>query len=147
VLDGSRPLAPDAKELLARTDDRARVVFFNKGDLGDVGVCDVAGERVAGSVRDRAALDAIRAALARAGWGGSAPDLERPHIASALEFDAVNDALRALDEAATTLARGEAIDFVARDLQSAYAALGRVTGDEATEELLDGVFARFCIGK
>jgi len=147
VLDGSRPLAPDAKELLARTDDRARVVFFNKGDLGDAGVCDVAGERVAGSVRDRATLDAIRAALARAGWGGSAPDLERPHIASALEFDAVNDALRALDEAATTLARGEAIDFVARDLQSAYAALGRVTGDEATEELLDGVFARFCIGK
>jgi len=147
VLDGSEPLGPDAEALLARTDDRARVTLFNKADLGDAGVREVAGERVAGSVRDRATLDAIRAALARVGWGGTAPDLERPHIASALEFDAVNDALRSLDDAARTLARGEATDFVARDLQNAHAALGRVTGDEATEELLDGIFARFCIGK
>src|SRR6185503_1120837 len=30
VLDGSRPLGPDAEALLARTDDRARVTLFNK---------------------------------------------------------------------------------------------------------------------
>lgn len=147
VLDGSVPLGADAVELLERTNDRDRVVFFNKLDLGTAGIGEAAGECVVGSVRDRATLGAIRAALARVGWGGRAPDLERPHIASALEFDAVNEALRSLREAEATLSRGEATDFVARDLQNAHAALGRVTGDVATEELLDGIFARFCIGK
>jgi tRNA modification GTPase len=147
VLDGSVPLGRDADALLARTEGRERVVFFNKADLGTAGVRGVAGERIVGCVRDAASLDAIRAALARVGWGGRAPDLERPHLASAVEFDAVNEALRSLREADATVARGEATDFVARDLQNAHGALGKVTGDVATEELLDGIFARFCIGK
>lgn len=147
VFDGSRTLGADARALLAATERRARVVFFNKADLGDAGVCEVDGEVVAGSVRDGATVAAIREAVARAGWGGGRPDLERPHLASAREFEAVNTALAALDEAAATLDRGEAIDFVGRDLQRAYAALGQVTGEEATEQLLDGIFARFCIGK
>ncbi len=147
VLDGSAPLGADAEALLVRTADRARVVFFNKADLGDAGVRAIAGETVTGSVRVDATIEALRSALARVGWGGVAPDLERPHIASAREFDAIHQALRSLHEARATIARGEATDFVARDLQNAYGLLGHVTGETATEELLDGIFARFCIGK
>ena len=90
---------------------------------------------------------AVRTALARVGWGGVAPDLERPHLASAREFDAVNAALRALDAARETLRAGEPVDLIVGDLQEAYAALGHVSGDVAAEEVLSGVFSRFCIGK
>jgi tRNA U34 5-carboxymethylaminomethyl modifying GTPase MnmE/TrmE len=37
--------------------------------------------------------------------------------------------------------------LVVGDLQEAHAALGHVTGDVAAEEVLGGVFRRFCIGK
>ena len=33
------------------------------------------------------------------------------------------------------------------DLQSALQALGRVTGDQVDEKLLDDIFSRFCVGK
>lgn len=164
ALDGSQPLDPEARALLERTRGRLGIVFANKSDLGSTGARELAGaagvgelsnagaseprnEVVCGSVRERATLDALRAAIARVGWNGEAPDLERPHLAAAREFDAVRDALEALTHARATLAAGEALDFVATDLARAHQMLGHVTGDTATEELLDGIFARFCIGK
>jgi tRNA modification GTPase len=147
VLDGSQPATPEAQALLGRTRDRDRIVFFNKADLGRAGVAAALPNAIVGSARDPQTLIAVRAAIAKIGWGGQAPDLERPHLASAREFDAVNQALGAIDRARATLAAGDAIDFIAAELQRAHAALGHVTGDIATEELLDGIFARFCIGK
>lgn len=148
VLDGSRPLESEARELLEETRDRLRVVFFNKEDLGDVGAYESKiPEAIVGSVHEPGTLRAIRAALARVGWGGEVPDLERPHLASAREFDAVTGAMIALEQARKTLANGEAIDLIVGDLQEAYARLGHVSGDVAAEDVLTGVFARFCIGK
>ncbi|MHB8148117.1 MAG: tRNA uridine-5-carboxymethylaminomethyl(34) synthesis GTPase MnmE [Vulcanimicrobiaceae bacterium] len=145
VIDASQPLAADAAALLERTRERPRVVFANKADLGIAATASLGD--VVGSVRERTTLDALRAAIAHVGWGGERPDLERPHIASVREFAAMNDALGALEAARETLARGEASDFIAGDLQAAYAALGHISGDEANEEIVTGVFARFCIGK
>jgi tRNA modification GTPase len=148
VLDGSSSLSPAARGLLAQTKPGERVVFFNKADLGEAGAREAAIEdAISGSVYEPGTIRAVRTALARVGWGGVAPDLERPHLASAREFDAVNAALRALDAARETLRAGEPVDLIVGDLQEAYAALGHVSGDVAAEEVLSGVFSRFCIGK
>jgi tRNA modification GTPase len=148
VIDGSVALSPEARELLAETSGRDRVLFANKADLGDAGALEIQEAGVTcGSVRDPQTLTALRRAVAVLGWGGERPDLERPHIASLREFDAINEAIGALARARATLAAGEPADFIAGDLQSAFAALGHVSDGVAAEETLDGVFSRFCIGK
>jgi tRNA modification GTPase len=148
VIDGSQPLGNDARALLERTADRARVVLANKADLGAAGTRELDGvTHVRGSVHDRTTLDALRDALAQAAWGGELPDLERPHLASLVELDAVAQALEALGFAQQTLEQNAPLDLIAPELQRAFAALGQLTGDEATEELIGGIFARFCIGK
>jgi tRNA modification GTPase len=148
VLDGSQALGAEARALLDRTADRARVVFANKADLGTAGTAQLDGvEHVRGSVHDRPALERIRDALAQAAWGGEMPDLERPHLASLAELDAVTQALEALSLAQDTLAARDPVDLIVPELQRAFAALGQLTGDVANEELLTGIFARFCIGK
>ena len=148
VLDGSRPLGDDARALLEQTAQRQRVVFFNKADIGNVGALDAnVRDALIGTVHDAATLDAVRTAIARAGWGGELPDLERPHLASVREFDAVARARRALGAASRSLGDGQPVDLIVGDLQEAYAVLGHVTGDVAAEEIVSGVFGRFCIGK
>jgi tRNA modification GTPase len=148
VIDGSQALDDEARNVLAQTAGGERIVFFNKADLGEVGARQAAiSGAVVGSVREPGTVRMILAAIARAGWNGETPDLERPHLASLREFDAANVAIAALEEARTTLRGGHPIDLIAGDLQTAFAALGHVTGEVAADEVLTGVFARFCIGK
>jgi tRNA modification GTPase len=147
IVDGSQALNDEARRLLEQTRERPRVVFANKADVGTLGAAVLDRDAVVGSVYDRSTLATLRRAIAVVGWGGEAPDLERPHLASAREFAAVNNALESLRRAQAIHDAGEPVDFVATELQRAHAALGQLTGDVATAELLDGIFGRFCIGK
>jgi len=150
VVDGSRALDAAAREVLASTRARPRVVLFNKRDLGAAGFAEREPEEsgaLSGSVYDPATIETVRTEIARAGWGEEAIDLSRPHLASARQADAVARAGEALAEAAATLEAGAPLDLLAPDLLVAIAALREVTGAAATEAILDGVFARFCIGK
>ena len=49
--------------------------------------------------------------------------------------------------ATATVAAGEPLDLAVPSLVAAVAALGEITGAEATEAILSGIFARFCVGK
>jgi tRNA modification GTPase len=144
VIDGSRPLDGAASDILARTRGRDRVVYFNKSDLGRAGYDerDVA-ERSAlhGSVLEPVAVDAVRSALASFAQSETI-DAARPHLGTARQADAVLEA-----RGARGLAPGRPVDLVSPDLAAARAALGRLTGRDASEALLDAIFARFCIGK
>jgi tRNA modification GTPase len=150
VVDGSRALDADARAVLAQTRNRERVVLFNKRDLGTAGFDareESERDAISGSLYTEETLDAVRRAIARAGWHGETVDLARPHLASARQADAVARARDALAHARETLAAGEPVDLIAPELFAATAALGEITGAAATEAILDGVFARFCIGK
>ncbi|MEA2721501.1 MAG: tRNA modification GTPase [Candidatus Eremiobacteraeota bacterium] len=152
VIDGSRPIDADARAVLAQTRDRDRVVLFNKSDLGTVGYHardDAERDALSASVytEEKETVDAVRRAIARAGWHGEMVDLARPHLASARQADAVARAMDALAHARATLGASEPVDLIAPELLAAVAALGEITGAAATEAVLDGVFARFCIGK
>jgi tRNA modification GTPase len=150
VIDGSVPLDADARAVLEQTRDRERVVVFNKRDLGTRGFDardEAERDALSGSAFEAATLEAVRGAIARIGWHGERVDLDRPHLASARQADAVARAREALAQARATLAAGEPVDLVAPELLAATAALAELTGAAATEAVLDGVFARFCIGK
>jgi tRNA modification GTPase len=53
--------------------------------------------------------------------------------------------IRARDAASSERALPE--EFVLADLQDARAALEEVTGKRSSDELLEHIFSRFCIGK
>jgi len=39
------------------------------------------------------------------------------------------------------------LDFVSIDLRAAFDTLGEITGETASDDLLDRIFSEFCIGK
>ena len=158
VIDGSRPLGPDERAAIEVCADQPRVVLANKADLGDVGARRLAADPhiavdderrafVRGSVRDRLCIDRIRAAIARIGWGGGVIDANAALVASVRQFSALARARDALDHAIETIGAGYPIDLLAVDLRAAIGAYGEVTGETVTQDVLDGIFSRFCVGK
>jgi tRNA modification GTPase len=85
-------------------------------------------------------LDRIGAAAEAAlGQGDAVITRERHRQAFAEAHQSLGRALAALDEGRTELA--------AEDVRLALRAVGRVTGRVDVEEILDRLFATFCIGK
>jgi len=68
-------------------------------------------------------------------------------VTSRRHLDALTRASVAITEAMQTLDAGRSNEFVALDVRDAILALGEITGDVTSEEILNTVFARFCIGK
>jgi tRNA modification GTPase len=150
VVDASVALSADAAAIVERTRGRERVVLYNKADLGRAAFdARDPWERDAllGSAFDALTVTALKGALRGVVLGDQRIDVERPSLASARQADAVLEARRALDFALQTLTDGAPIDLLAGDLMAATRALGQITGREASEALLDAIFARFCVGK
>jgi tRNA modification GTPase len=110
----------------------------NKTDLGGV----VPDGAIGVSARTGEGLDKLRARLADAARSltasaGSPPLTQARHRAALLE-------------ASARLAGAQTADLPelrAEDLRLALRALGRITGSVGVEDILDTLFARFCIGK
>ena len=63
------------------------------------------------------------------------------HVQAALRAcDSLCDAQRAIDD-------GMTLDMCAVDLSAALDALGEITGETMSEQVIGEVFARFCVGK
>jgi tRNA modification GTPase len=56
-------------------------------------------------------------------------------------------AAESLQRASSALAAGESDELVAIDLRAVLTDLGSVVGEVVTDDLLDRIFSRFCIGK
>jgi len=56
-------------------------------------------------------------------------------------------ALREIEEAKQILDEGKAPEFAEVNLRAAWNALGEVTGETATEDIINRVFEEFCVGK
>jgi tRNA modification GTPase len=150
VVDASVPESPEAAAIVAATRERSRVVFFNKADLGRRAYDARAGtehEAILGSAFDSGAVAEVCTALSVLLRDDESVDLERPSLANVRQADAVLGALRALDFALETLRGGAPLDLLAGDLTGAVRALGALTGRDASEQLVDAIFARFCVGK
>jgi tRNA modification GTPase len=88
----------------------------------------------------------LEQSIASLALGGGAHTSD-PLVSSARHQDALRRASDLLTTAGAALANDVPLDLITIDLRAALEALGEITGETASVDLLDRVFAEFCIGK
>ena len=68
-------------------------------------------------------------------------------VSNSRHYEALTRAYEALTGAKEALAMGISTDLVAQDIRSVLAAIGEITGEVTTTDLLTEIFSKFCIGK
>ena len=68
-------------------------------------------------------------------------------ISNARHAAALNEAARALTSAIDGTQIGVDIDCLSIDIEDAWSALGKITGVTLSEEIVDRIFEKFCLGK
>jgi len=62
-------------------------------------------------------------------------------------WEALQKGIQTLDTALASLRTGSTYEFVAFDVRECTLALSGITGEVTNEEVLNHIFARFCVGK
>ncbi len=68
-------------------------------------------------------------------------------VSNSRHFEALNHALKAINEVKNGMEQGVSSDLVAIDIREALYQLGLISGAVTTEDLLGNIFQNFCIGK
>ena len=147
IIDATSGVTPADEIILARLPEAVpRVRVMNKIDLlGRPPALEQHGEEsvVWLSAKTGAGIDLLRQRLLELiGWRGHA---EGTFLARERHLVALRDAKAHVSAAAGP--HTQQPELIAEELRLAHAALGTITGDFASDDLLGQIFARFCIGK
>lgn len=133
------------ESLLTIPEEKPVIRIGTKGDLAeDVSHPDL--DMVISSVQYEG-IDELKSLMKERVIQEEAIDTSGLMVTSSRHRDALEKAQHHVREALKALESGMTGDFLSIDLRSALNQLGTITGEITTEDILDSVFSRFCIGK
>ncbi len=144
LFDGSREISAEDLEILRLIDGRSAIILLTKADLPRVIDTAQFENFTAISVKTGAGVEDFLDAIAEKVGSVNA---EMNFVRDEREADLLRRAVENLEEARVTLAKNIGIDFVAIDLRAALELLSELTGESVTEDVINEIFSKFCIGK
>jgi tRNA modification GTPase len=148
LVDGTKPLSPEEIEKIAevRSRDIPVVVAGNKSDLLHK---ETKTEHIdlMISAKTGKGMSALETKLLRiAGWRERA-DVTSPLLMELRHKEKLLAAQASLLRVSEAVREGRAPDLVSIDVKAAVVALGEITGETVTSEMIDHIFENFCVGK
>lgn len=153
IIDGSAPLTEEDEDILSRLAGRRSLVLLNKTDLGTaVTKEDIAGRSPGSDVIETCLLrgegvDEIEDRIEELVYGGKLSQKDSVMVNNVRHEELLRQALQAAGDARLITEAGEALDIIEIDIREVYDRLGEIIGETVSDEVLDEVFSRFCLGK
>ncbi len=152
VVDSAEPLQGDDHVLLDQADAARTLVVMNKVDLPQAVLRDdladsLRDEAVALSAKTGAGLEDLEAAIEAWVWQGNRASGEEVLVTNVRHRQALDEARASVCTAWQALQVGFSEEFIAHHLHAARRALGLIVGETTPEDIIDAIFARFCLGK
>ena len=150
VVDSSVPLDENDKNIMDIIGDKKCIALLNKTDL-EVKVTEKELKDsfviIKTSTKDATGLDEFEETVKKMFFHGDISFDNEVYITNIRHKEMLSNARDALLMVKKSLENNMPEDFYSIDLMSAYASLGMILGEEVSDDLVDEIFSKFCMGK
>lgn len=148
VMDASKEFSEEDKNVLERVPRNQAILVWNKCDLnhGTLQTLDFT-HVVQISAKEKWGLEALHKQIDAILWKRGMPSKEEIVITNARHQDAIVQARSSCARVIKGLKEGASPEFITIDLRESLYALGKLIGNDISEEILNAIFSKFCIGK
>lgn len=151
TIDNSRDLSDEDRKLLDIIQNKKFVIAINKSDLTSKPDMDFIKSNYDKQVIEVSAktgfgLDKFKQYIKDSFFNGDI-SINELYVSNSRQKEALLNARKYLMDALKTLESGFEIDMASMDIKEALNSLGELTGDTVTEDILNRIFSKFCVGK
>ncbi|AWI07486.1 tRNA uridine-5-carboxymethylaminomethyl(34) synthesis GTPase MnmE [Clostridium drakei] len=151
MLDLSRELDNEDKEIIDYIEDKKYIILLNKSDLGGkINKEDIKNLNynyiVETSAKTGEGLDKLKECIRELFFKGEVTSKDIL-ITNSRHKEALIRAKESCDQALDALRNTSAIDLASIDIRNAWMRLGEITGDTLEEDIINKIFSEFCLGK
>ena len=153
VLDGSEPLRIEDKEILSSIEGREHVVIVNKVDLPCLLDLEALKAKFGPrnvltlSVKSTKGVDAFVQWLKNFVYGAGGTVEKGAFVQNVRHEKLLSTTRESLNDALIAAEKHIPYDCIVIDLRNAIDQLGAITGETVQDEIINEIFARFCLGK
>ena len=153
MVDGSRALDEEDEEILQYMDGRQAIVVLNKQDLTQVVSREEIAARVPqaviieASMKEGLGIETIEDKIEELVYGGQVKQNDSIMVTNVRHKNLLELALQSVEDARAMTEMRQPLEFIEIDVNRSYELLGEIIGETASGEIINEVFARFCLGK
>lgn len=150
LLDTSRELTQEDRDILSMSRGKKRILLLNKTDLPSLwtrGELDTRERILETSILKKEGIDALKKMIKELVFRGEVVIDREGMLTNVRHKDALTKAIRSSEDALRSIGEELPLDILETDFKNCWDALGEITGELVSEDLLDTIFKNFCIGK
>ena len=148
MLNNNEALTEEDKNLLNLIKDKTNIILVNKNDLETkIDYSTLPDNVIKISINNDDGIDELKNRIIELFNLGNLETDDLTYLSDARSIALLEQSLTKIDDSITSIKNNEPIDMVELSLKESWNLLGEIIGETYTDELIDELFSRFCLGK
>ena len=149
VLNNNEKLTEEDKKLIDMSSDKKRIIIINKNDLETkIEIKELPEQEIitTNTISDDGIID-LKNKIKELFNLEELETTDYNYVSNINQLNMIEEAKKSLNSLKENIENNFPIDIIEIDIKNIWELLGKVIGETYTEELLDNLFSKFCVGK
>ncbi len=148
VLDTTRELTDEERQLLKTLDPQKTILMWNKIDIAPVtSTLDTFSYQTQISAKTGQGLDNLKSLIEKAVLKTGELSKDQVLLTEERHYQALKRSIQALSDLISGLNSNISAEFLSSDMRACLLELSSICGTDVTEDILTAIFSKFCVGK
>lgn len=146
MLNNNEELSEEEIQLLKKIKSKKHIIVINKIDLDNKLILKEE-NIIKLSIKEKIGINTLKQRIIDLFNLGEITTKDLSYLSNARSISLLKKSLNIINESINNLEEGTPIDIIETDLKDCWNTLGEIIGETYTDELIDEIFSRFCLGK